>query len=62
MSHGPLHHFDIKAEALVNGVCFPPNAGLELESLWLIQDEAILTRTIQTDPHKEKGKQHNKTH
>lgn len=42
MNHRPLHHFDIKAEALIDGVGFPPNTGLELEHLWLIQDEAIL--------------------
>lgn len=41
-SHRPLHHFNIKAETLVNGVGFPPNAGLEFEHLRLVQDETVL--------------------
>ena len=40
--HRPLHHFNIKAETLVNGVSFPPNAGLEFEHFRLVQDETIL--------------------
>lgn len=41
-SHRPLHHFDIKAETLVDGVCFPPDARLEFEHLWLVQHKTIL--------------------
>lgn len=40
--HRPLHHFDIKAEALIDGVRFPPNARLELKHLRLVHDHAIL--------------------
>lgn len=40
--HRPLCHFNIKAETLVDGVRFSPNAGLELEHLWLIYDKTIL--------------------
>lgn len=35
-THTPLHHFNVEAEALVNGIGFPSNAGLELEHLWLV--------------------------
>lgn len=41
-SYRPLHHFNIKAESFVDGVCFPPNAGFEFEHLWLVQDKSIL--------------------
>lgn len=40
--HRPLHHFNIEAETLVDGVRFPPNAGLELEHLRLVEDKTVL--------------------
>lgn len=43
--HQPLHHLDVEAEALVDGVGLPPNAGLEFEHLGLVHDEAILKNT-----------------
>lgn len=43
--HQPLHHLDVKAEALVDGVGLPPNAGLEFEHLSLVHDEAVLENT-----------------
>lgn len=43
--HRPLHHFNIKAETLVNWVSFPPNAGLQLEHLRLVQDKTVLKIT-----------------
>lgn len=43
-SHKPLHHLDVKAETLVDGVGFPPNAGLEFKHLRLVEDEAVLKR------------------
>lgn len=42
--HQPLHHLDVEAEALVDGVGLPPDAGLEFEHLGLVQDEAVLRR------------------
>lgn len=42
--HQPLHHLDVEAEALVDGVGLPPDAGLELEHLGLVHDEAVLKR------------------
>lgn len=51
--HGPPSHFNVKAETLVDGVRLPPNAGLELENLWLTRDKAILKAETQAEIHTE---------
>lgn len=43
IQYKPFHHFDVKAEALVNRVCPPPNAGLELEHLRRTHHQTVLS-------------------
>lgn len=43
--HQPLHHLDVEAKALVDGVGLPPDAGLQFEHLGLVHDKAVLEKT-----------------
>lgn len=51
----PFHHFNIKAESLVDGVCPSPDTRLELEHFRWTQNQSILHKV-----HKESLIQHDK--